>query len=100
MKSDLPKVLHPVGGKAMVVRSLETAAAIDSSQQSRLPVIVVGHGADQVRAQLSRQAQFALQAQQLGTGHAVMQAADLLRGQADIVVVYYADMPLLKPETL
>jgi bifunctional UDP-N-acetylglucosamine pyrophosphorylase / glucosamine-1-phosphate N-acetyltransferase len=96
MKSDTAKVLHPVGGKTMVMRAIETAACLSD----RLPVLVVGHGADAVRAEVGDRAQFVLQAEQLGTGHAVMQAADVLRDKSDIVAIFYADMPLLRVETL
>lgn len=96
MKSDIPKVLHPVGGKPMVLRAVETAARLSDKP----PVLVVGHGAEGVQAAVGDRAKFVLQAEQLGTGHAVMQAAEILRGQADIIVVWYADMPLLRPDTL
>jgi len=96
MKSTLPKVLHPVGGRPMVVRAVETALSLDEQP----PVVVIGHGADRVRAAIGDRARYVVQAQQLGTGHAVRQAADLLRGQADHIVVYYADMPLLTTDTL
>jgi len=96
MKSDIPKVLHTVGGKPMVLRTVETAAKLSE----QLPILVVGNGADPVKAHIGSRAQYVTQSEPLGTGHAVAQAADLLRGQADIVVVFYADMPLLRPETL
>ncbi len=96
MKSDTAKVLHPVGGKTMVMRAIETAACLSD----RPPVLVVGHGAEAVRQEVGERAQFVLQAEQLGTGHAVLQAADVLRDQADVVAVFYADMPLLRAETL
>lgn len=96
MKSDTAKVLHPVGGKAMVLRAVESAARLSS----RPPILVVGHEADAVRNAVGARAQFVTQSQQLGTGHAVMQAAETLRGKADVVVVFYADMPLLRTETL
>lgn len=96
MKSSLPKVLHPVGGKPLVTYSVEMAAALSQ----RPPVLVIGHGGEQVRAVLGDSARYVLQAEQLGTGHAVLQARDLLRGQSDRVIVCYADMPLLRPETL
>jgi bifunctional UDP-N-acetylglucosamine pyrophosphorylase / glucosamine-1-phosphate N-acetyltransferase len=96
MKSDTAKVLHPVGGQTMVMRAVETAACLTD----RPPVLVIGHGAETVREEVGDRAQFVLQAEQLGTGHAVMQAADALRGQADFVAVFYADMPLLRAETL
>ena len=96
MKSTLAKVLHPVGGQPMIMRTVETAHQLDST----LPVVVIGHEADAVRVVVGDRAQYVTQAPLLGTGHAVMQAADLLRGQSDQVVVCYADMPLLTPQTL
>jgi bifunctional UDP-N-acetylglucosamine pyrophosphorylase/glucosamine-1-phosphate N-acetyltransferase len=64
------------------------------------PVLVVGHGGEQVRETLGDQARYAEQAEQLGTGHAVAQSRPLLEGQTDHVIVIYADMPLLRAETL
>jgi bifunctional UDP-N-acetylglucosamine pyrophosphorylase/glucosamine-1-phosphate N-acetyltransferase len=96
MKSERAKVLHTVGGKPMVVRAVETAEQIGAQRL----VVVVGHHAEAVVEAVRGRAETVLQAQQLGTGHAVLQAADLLRGKSDLVVVLYADMPLLRPETL
>jgi bifunctional UDP-N-acetylglucosamine pyrophosphorylase/glucosamine-1-phosphate N-acetyltransferase len=66
----------------------------------RSPVLVVGHGAEDIRRIVGDRAAYAYQAQQLGTAHAVLQARDFLQGQADTVLVTYADMPLLTAETL
>jgi bifunctional UDP-N-acetylglucosamine pyrophosphorylase/glucosamine-1-phosphate N-acetyltransferase len=96
MKSALPKVMHPIAGKPMIWHALE---AIKHSTTEK-PVVVVGHGADDVTRFLGDSAETVLQEPQLGTGHAVMQAESLLRGKADLVVVCYADMPLLRGETL
>jgi bifunctional UDP-N-acetylglucosamine pyrophosphorylase/glucosamine-1-phosphate N-acetyltransferase len=96
MKSSLPKVLHPVVGKPMLWHALR---AIQQSTTEK-PVVVVGHGAEEVKAWLGESAQTVLQEPQLGTGHAVMQAESLLKGKTDLVVVCYADMPLLRGETL
>ena len=96
MKSSLPKVLHPVAGKPMIWHALQ---AIQQSTTEK-PVVVVGHGADEVTKYLGDSAQTVLQEPQLGTGHAVMQAESLLRGKTDLVVVCYSDMPLLRGETL
>lgn len=91
MKSSLPKVLHPVLGRPLVDYAVNTALDVTGSR----PVLVVGHGADQVKAALGERAEYALQVEQLGTGHAVLQARDILLGQADQVLVWYADMPLI-----
>lgn len=96
MKSEVPKVLHPLLGKPMVNYALETVSEVTPEQ----PVLIIGHDADAIRAAVGGAAQYALQQPQLGTGHAVMQAEPLLRGKADCVLVTYADMPLLTPETL
>ena len=96
MKSNLPKVLHPIAGKPMIWHALE---AISQSTTEK-PVVVVGHGADEVTKYLGDSAQTVLQEPQLGTGHAVMQAEALLKGKTDLVVVCYSDMPLLRGETL
>ncbi len=96
MKSNLPKVLHAVAGKPMIWHALE---AIKQSTTEK-PVVVVGHGADEVTKYLGDSAQTVLQSPQLGTGHAVMQAESLLKDKTNLVVVCYADMPLLRGETL
>ena len=97
MRSDLPKVLHTLVGRSLAWHALETARQVTGAQ----PVMVIGHGAQAVRQSLGEEAaQFVLQSPQLGTGHAVMQAEPLLRGRADLVLVTYADMPLVRPETL
>jgi len=96
MKSNLPKVLHPLGGKALVSYSLAIAEELTDFS----PVLVVGHAAHAVRAAVGEQAIFVEQAQRLGTGHAVLQSRDALRGKADLVAVIYADMPLLKADTV
>jgi bifunctional UDP-N-acetylglucosamine pyrophosphorylase/glucosamine-1-phosphate N-acetyltransferase len=64
-----------------------------------IPVVVVGHGAEEVTKYLGDSAQTVLQEPQLGTGHAAMQAESLLKGRMDYVIVTYADMPLLRGET-
>ncbi|NJC95487.1 MAG: UDP-N-acetylglucosamine diphosphorylase/glucosamine-1-phosphate N-acetyltransferase [Anaerolineales bacterium] len=95
MKSDLPKVLHPLCGRPMIWHVLE--ALKDAATEK--PVVVVGHGAEQVTDHLGDSAQTVLQDPQLGTGHAAMQAEPLLKGKTDYVIVTYADMPLLRGET-
>ncbi len=96
MKSTLPKVLHPVAGKPMIWHALHAVA----QATTEMPVVVVGHGSDEVKAYLGESAQTVLQEPQLGTGHAVMQAESLLKDKTDLVIVCYADMPLLRGETL
>jgi bifunctional UDP-N-acetylglucosamine pyrophosphorylase/glucosamine-1-phosphate N-acetyltransferase len=96
MKSEIAKVLHPVGGKPMIIRAVETAERLAAQRL----VLVVGHDAESVREVVGDRAEYAVQAQQLGTGHAVLQTAEALRGQTELVAVFYADMPLLRHETV
>lgn len=102
MKTKLPKVLHTVLGKPMVQYALESVSALGCNQTA----LVVGHGADQVRVTVSNfqllicNLQFVEQREQRGTGHAVMQARDVLRGKSDAIFIAYADMPLMRVETL
>jgi len=103
MKSDLPKVLHQVVGKPMVFYALEAARQASTPTtlgQAETPVLVVGYKADKIEAAVGEASRYVLQEKQLGTGHAVMQAESLLKGKTDYVIVTYADMPLLRPETL
>lgn len=95
MKSDLPKVLHPLCGKPMLWHVLEAL----KSATTEKPVVIVGHGAEKVKSYLGDTAECVLQEPQLGTGHAAMQAESVLRGKTDYVIVTYADMPLLRGET-
>ncbi len=96
MKSALPKVLHPVAGKPMIWHVLQAV----SQATTRKPVVVIGHGSQAVEEFLAGAAETVVQDPQLGTGHAVMQAEPLARGKTDLVLVCYADMPLLRGETL
>lgn len=96
MKSDLPKVLHSLGGRPLVRYAVETAQAVTDTR----PVLVVGCGSEAVRETVGDAALFIEQAEQKGTGHAVLQAREPLQGRSDLVLVTYADMPLLTVETL
>ncbi len=96
LKSKLPKVLHPLAGRPLIVYAIDAAQAVSGSA----PVLVVGHGAADVRAVVGERAGYVEQAEQLGTGHAVLQGRALLAGQADDVLVTYGDMPLLRADTL
>ncbi len=96
MRSALPKVLHPLAGRPLLAHVIDTARALDPARI----VVVVGHGADAVReAVAAPDVAFALQAEQLGTGHAVQQALPLL-DPARPTLVLYGDVPLTKPSTL
>ena len=95
MKSDLPKVLHPLCGRPMLWHVLEAL----KSAVTEKPVVVVGHSAEAVQKYLGESADCVLQEPQLGTGHAALQAEPLLKGKTDLVIVTYADMPLLRSKT-
>jgi bifunctional UDP-N-acetylglucosamine pyrophosphorylase/glucosamine-1-phosphate N-acetyltransferase len=96
MQSERPKVLHPVCGKPLITHSLAAARAASTEK----PVVVIGHGAEAVREFLGETARCVVQEPQLGTGHAVQQAAATLKGKSDLILVTYGDMPLLRAETL
>ena len=95
MKSEMPKVLHPLCGKPMVWHVLEAL----KSATTEKPVVIVGHGAQAVKDYVGEMADCVLQEPQLGTAHAALQAEPSLRGKSDLVIVTYADMPLLRGET-
>ena len=96
MKSSLPKVLHNVAGRPMIQCILDTVAKVAQDR----PVLVIGYGADLIRQVLGDAVTYVLQEEQLGTGHAVLQARDELQGQADDILVLYGDTPLLSSTTL
>jgi bifunctional UDP-N-acetylglucosamine pyrophosphorylase/glucosamine-1-phosphate N-acetyltransferase len=96
MRSELPKVLHSLLGHPLAWYALEAARQATQAQ----PVMVIGHAGEAVRQVFGASADYVVQEPQLGTGHALMQAESLLRGQADLVLVTYADMPLVTAETL
>jgi bifunctional UDP-N-acetylglucosamine pyrophosphorylase/glucosamine-1-phosphate N-acetyltransferase len=96
MRSQIPKVLHPLLGRPLVSYALQAAREATGTNS----VMVVGHGAEAVRQTVGDAARFVVQEPQLGTGHAVQQAEALLGGQADQILVTSADMPLLTPQTL
>lgn len=96
MGSRTPKVLHKLGGHPLVEYPLNAARALTGAA----PVLVVGVGAEAVQAAFGDRARYVVQAEQLGTGHAVAQARAALEGQCEAVLVTYADMPLLREATL
>ena len=96
MKSKLYKVLHPVCGKPMIDY---VVTALKQSGVDRL-VTIVGHGAEAVREYLGDRTEYALQEQQLGTGHAVLQAEPLLGNQDGITLVVNGDAPLVNAKSL
>lgn len=101
MKSALPKVLHAIGGMPMLGHVLATAQQIDASACH----VVIGHGGEAVKQWFassplaSAPVQWATQAEQLGTGHAVLQAVPAIPDDA-LVAILYGDVPLVSSETL
>ncbi|HEY9746760.1 MAG TPA: sugar phosphate nucleotidyltransferase [Oculatellaceae cyanobacterium] len=104
LKSELPKVLHPLFGKPLVVRVLETLKALNPAEAC----VIVGHGREQVvetlnAVSLPYSVCFAVQEPQLGTGHALMQVSDQLPAWAGAqrdVLVLSGDVPLLREASL
>jgi len=96
MRSATHKVLHPVAGRPMIEHLLASVAELSPQQV----VVVTGEGRDQVERQLAGRASFAVQAQQLGTGHAVAQAEGALADFAGDVLVLYGDVPFVTAATM
>ena len=104
MKSRIPKVLHRISGLPIIERVLRTGVALNPTTVT----IVVGHGSDELKQavagvglyRLPIRVQFALQEQQLGTGHALLQTRPLLEGQSGTLVLLSGDAPLLTVDTL
>src|SRR6476620_2869580 len=96
MRSDLPKVLHPLAGRALLAHVIDTARAL----APRKTIVVHGHGAERVRAALPEaDLDWVLQGEQLGTGHAVQQAMARVDPKS-MVVILYGDVPLVRPDSL
>jgi bifunctional UDP-N-acetylglucosamine pyrophosphorylase/glucosamine-1-phosphate N-acetyltransferase len=98
MKSRLPKVLHRVCGEAMIDRVLRSAASLSPDTVT----VIVGHAADAIRAHLAGREgiRYVLQEPQLGTAHALLQAAPLLNQETGTLILLSGDVPLLTPGTL
>ncbi|MGH0033571.1 MAG: bifunctional UDP-N-acetylglucosamine diphosphorylase/glucosamine-1-phosphate N-acetyltransferase GlmU [Myxococcota bacterium] len=96
MKSRRSKVLHEIAGQPMLAYPLATAEALGAERL----IVVIGRDADEVRKRFAGRAEFALQADQRGTGHAVLQAAPKLRDFRGELLVLYGDTPLLRLESL
>ena len=96
MKSDLPKVLQPLAGRPLLRHVVSRARALEPDSIH----VVYGHGGEQVRTAIAdADLHWALQAEQLGTGHALMQAMPEI-GDDALVLVLYGDVPLINPDTL
>jgi bifunctional UDP-N-acetylglucosamine pyrophosphorylase/glucosamine-1-phosphate N-acetyltransferase len=99
MKSDLPKVLHPLGGRSLVERVLDSLSAIQPSRR----LIIVGYRGELVQNELIQRfdnLEFVEQPEQLGTGHAVQQVIPYLKDFTGDFLVLNGDVPLLRPETI
>jgi len=96
MKSSIPKVLHPVAGLPMIQWSVQNARILGADTIA----LVIGVGAEAVQQTVGDQVLYTVQEERLGTGHATLQARELLQGKADSVLVLYGDMPTLRLETL
>ncbi|HIK56135.1 MAG TPA: bifunctional UDP-N-acetylglucosamine diphosphorylase/glucosamine-1-phosphate N-acetyltransferase GlmU [Synechococcales cyanobacterium M55_K2018_004] len=98
MKSDLPKVLHSLGGRSLVQRVLDSVAVLNPERR----LVIVGYGSEKVRASLADEPglEFVEQTEQLGTGHAVQQLIPHLEGYDGDLLVLNGDVPLLRSETL
>lgn len=96
MKSDLPKVVHPLLGRPMIEYSFDAVKEACSQK----PVVVVGHMAEMVKKVVGDRADFAVQQSLLGTADAVNSARNLLEGKGDLVIVINADLPLITSKTI
>ena len=97
MQSDLPKVLFPIKGKPMIKHLLES---IEKSGIDPRPVIVVGYKKELVMEELGDKYDYAIQEEQLGTGHAVLSAKEKVGSEANHVLVLYGDNPFMTAETM
>ncbi|MGP4073780.1 bifunctional UDP-N-acetylglucosamine diphosphorylase/glucosamine-1-phosphate N-acetyltransferase GlmU [Piscibacillus sp. B03] len=96
MKSKLYKVLHPVCGKPMVEHVVDQLSGLNLKEM----ITIIGHGSDLVKEQLGERTKYALQEEQLGTGHAVQMAESYLKGKEGTTIVVCGDTPLLTGDTL
>lgn len=97
MKSRLPKVLHPVGGRPMVVRAVQALQGLGSLDQ--LVVVASPENASAIEELLNGQVEVVVQEKPLGTGHALMVAEEALRSLDELILIY-GDMPLLRSEDI
>ncbi len=96
MKSGVPKMLQPLGGWPLIRWSVEACRLAVGEQ----PHVVIPSDADELKTAAGREARFIVQAEPLGTGHAVTQAANALKGSSELLLVTNADMPLLTAASL
>ncbi len=94
MKSQLPKVLHPLAGKPLLGHVIDTGLSLNASGIT----VVIGHGAEKVKQSIEQNVQWAMQTEQLGTAHAVMQGLEGIQDD-DTVLLTYGDVPLTRAST-
>jgi len=94
MKSAMPKVLHRLAGKPLLAHVLDTSESLGPASIN----VVIGHGADQVKDAINHDVQWAMQTEQLGTGHAVREGLDGI-AEDDTVLITYGDVPLTRSST-
>ena len=94
MKSQLPKVLHPLAGKPLLGHVIDTGLSLNAQGIT----VVIGHGADKVKDTITQDVQWAMQTEQLGTAHAVMQGLEGIQDD-DTVLLTYGDVPLTRGST-
>ncbi len=95
MQSELPKALAPLHGKSMISHIVDTIKEISKDK----PIVIIGHKGDMVEGELGDSAIYAVQEEQLGTGHALAQA-EAICADAESIVVLSSDQPLIKPSTI
>ena len=97
MKSRVTKILHSLAGKPVAQYALDITRELGAERT----VFVIGKNGDEIRDTLGEKGvEYVYQTERRGTGHAAMQACQALQGRSDLVLIYYGDMPLLKPESL
>ena len=96
MKSEMPKVIHKVNGVPMVSKIINVLAGLNPEEN----ILILGHKKDEVLKVVGENCDYVLQTEQLGTGHAVIQAKEKLQNYDGDVMILCGDTPLLKEETL
>src|SRR5205814_1094508 len=96
MRSALPKVLHPICGRPLLGHALAVADVLEAVSTV---VVLAADTIDEVRARFGERYAYSVQAERLGTGHAVLQARSMLLDQSDDLLVLYGDTPLIRDTT-
>ena len=96
MKSDMPKVIHKVNGVPMITKIIDTLSGLNPKEN----ILILGHKKEEVLKVVGENCDYVLQTEQLGTGHAVIQAKEKLEGYDGDVMILCGDTPLLRESTL